>query len=129
MRITTRCWCSAATWCGAARWWRGSARPAMSPSRSSISRCARARKRSTPRACSATPPRRAPSDLALRLGLADQVLDELPGDAARAVAARHRPFDGAGMQRVAGERQAEMIGIALDHAEERVLVAGMEAEP
>src|SRR5258708_29960593 len=65
----------------------------------------------------------------LRLRLADQILDELPGDAAGAVTSGHRPFDRPRMQLLARQGEVEMIGIEVDHAEEGVLVAGMEAQP
>ena len=58
-----------------------------------------------------------------------EVLHELPGHSARAGAPGHAPLDGFGVQGLALHGEAEMVGIAFDHGEERRLVAGMEAEP
>src|SRR5882724_5530372 len=54
--------------------------------------------------------------------LARHFLDELPGNAARACATRHRPFDRLLTQ--AFDRHAELVevGVAFDHREEGVLV-------
>src|SRR5882757_4685840 len=56
-------------------------------------------------------------------------LDELPGDAARARAARYRPLDRLLAQAL--DRHAQLIigGVAFDHGEERVLVGIVEAQP
>jgi hypothetical protein len=56
-----------------------------------------------------------------------QVLDELPGDAAGAAAARDRPFDRRRASSASIGRPKR--GIALDHGEEGVLVAIVEADP
>src|SRR5260370_30123573 len=70
-----------------------------------------------------------PSLLQFLAELARDFLDELPGDAARARAARHRPLDRLLAQ--AFDRHAELVvgRVAFDHGEERVLVGIVEAQP
>src|SRR5882757_3178471 len=70
-----------------------------------------------------------PSLLQFLAELACHFLDELPGDAARTRAARHRPLDRLLVQAL--DRHAELIisGVAFDHGEERVLVGIVEAQP
>src|SRR4051812_41045286 len=58
-----------------------------------------------------------------------KLLHELPGDAARARAARRRPFKGLAFQRVIVDLDAEMAAIAPHHGEIFVLAAAVEAEP
>src|SRR5689334_22558228 len=58
-----------------------------------------------------------------------KILHELPGDAAGARAARGRPFERVMAQRLGVGRNAEMRHVALDHGEELVLAAAVEAEP
>src|SRR3546814_18264460 len=58
-----------------------------------------------------------------------QVLDELPGDASGAGAAGDLPLARLGEQLVARNVDAVCLGVALDHREEGVLVAAVEAEP
>ena len=58
-----------------------------------------------------------------------QVLDELPGDAARSRSPGHRPFFGLGVK--VGDRDVEAVvaGVSLDDLEERRLVADVEPQP
>src|ERR1700724_1900465 len=58
-----------------------------------------------------------------------EVLHVLPGDPSRARAARGRPFERLGMQPLAREWNAEVGDIAVDHRQELVLAAAVEAEP
>src|ERR1700733_8433186 len=73
-------------------------------------------------------PARPMSQLALPQ-LPSQVLDELPGDAARTAAARYRPLHRLRAQCVGADGKLHGRGVALDHREERVLIAIMEPEP
>src|SRR5262245_6893111 len=100
----------------------------MSRSRSSISSCARAPRRSIRPPISRHP---APSfSLLERLAeLAGEIQDKLPGDAARASAARHRPFVRRCAKLLVRHLQPEATGIAFDDREIGVLVAVVEAEP
>src|SRR5690606_12028501 len=61
--------------------------------------------------------------------VAGDVLNELPGDAAAAGAAGGGPFDGHGAGFLHGDRQVEVVDVTLDHFEEIVLRAGVEADP
>src|SRR5260370_4633947 len=70
-----------------------------------------------------------PSLLQFLAELARHFLDELPGDAARARAARHRPLDRLLAQALDRDAQLVMGRIAFDHGEERVLVGIVEAQP
>src|SRR5476651_130403 len=56
-------------------------------------------------------------------------LDELPGDAARARAARDRPLDGALAQLLGRHAELVVLGVGFDHGEEGVLVGVVEAQP
>src|SRR5450631_1924202 len=58
-----------------------------------------------------------------------QFLSELPGDAARARAARGRPLQRLALKLVVGELDAEMAAIALHHRQIFVLAAAVKAEP
>src|SRR3954449_13341297 len=58
-----------------------------------------------------------------------QILNVLPRRAARARAARGRPLERLGPDRVAVAAQAEMVGVAEHHLQELVLAALVEAEP
>ena len=58
-----------------------------------------------------------------------EILDVLPGDAARARAARDRPFAGLGAELLRRMVEPVALGIAVDHREVGLLVAGVEAEP
>src|SRR5512147_741852 len=58
-----------------------------------------------------------------------QILDELPGDAAGAGAARHRPFVGLGAQLGPLDLDADRIDIAFDDREIGVLVAIVKPNP
>ena len=60
---------------------------------------------------------------------ARQVLDELPGDAARAGAPRDGPFARLGTQGGPVHLEPEGLGVALDDGEIGLLVANVEAEP
>src|SRR5262249_21431338 len=56
-------------------------------------------------------------------------LYELPGDTARARAARRRPFQRLALQRFVVDLDAEMAAITAHHREVFVLAATVEAEP
>lgn len=58
-----------------------------------------------------------------------QVLDELPGNTARARAPGHRPFIGLAGEVDGGLVDAKVLSVALDDGEEGFLVAVVEAEP
>src|SRR5579871_2007800 len=58
-----------------------------------------------------------------------QLLGELPGDAARARAARGRPFQRLPLQIIFCELDAEMRAIASDHRQILILATAVEAEP
>src|SRR6185312_13662047 len=60
---------------------------------------------------------------------AGEILDELPGDAAGARAARRRPFQRVAMQIVGLGLDAVMADVAVDHRQIFVLAAAVEAEP
>gem|GEM_PF-2592873 len=59
----------------------------------------------------------------------ERVLDELPGRAAGAGAARGRPFERLGTQTLRLVVEAEMRSVAVDHVEILVLAALVEAKP
>ena len=79
------------------------------------------------------PRRRARALAALRLErLAEppgEILDELPGRAPGARAARRRPFERFGFELARRRLEAEMPGVTVDHGEVIVLAAMVEAEP
>src|SRR5664279_1219439 len=58
-----------------------------------------------------------------------EVLRELPSGAARARAARRRPFQGVALDLLARRLQGEVIRIAEHHFQVFVLAAAMKAEP
>src|SRR5579872_1575242 len=58
-----------------------------------------------------------------------QILNELPSGAARARAARRRPFERVSFEATGRRVEAKMLGVAMDHGEVIVLAAMMEAEP
>src|SRR3984893_13289855 len=58
-----------------------------------------------------------------------QFLRQLQSDAARARAARGRPFQRLALELVFGELDAEMAAIAFHHGEVFVLAAAVKAEP
>src|SRR5579859_3424887 len=111
--------------------------PAGLASRSCISSCAAARSRSIPRSFSilraARPPgrrsRRGKRLIQLLPQPSGQILDVLPGDAARARAAGDRPLIGLGLEPVLGDLQPVMRGIAADDGVIGVLIDVVEAEP
>src|SRR5665647_1579781 len=58
-----------------------------------------------------------------------QFLGALPGDAARARAARGRPFQRYALELFFGDLDAEMAAIALRHRKILILAAAVKAEP
>src|SRR3984885_13527486 len=60
---------------------------------------------------------------------AGEILNELPGRAAGARAARRRPFERLAFKLSGWRVEAEVLGVAMDHGEVIVLAAMMEAEP
>src|SRR5687768_8680145 len=60
---------------------------------------------------------------------AGEILDELPGDAARTRAAGHLPLDCLAPQLFGLDRQFEGLGIAFDDREESVLIAIVKTDP
>src|SRR3954447_20500503 len=99
-------------------------RPAMSPRRNCILRSARARRQSIRQNTSA-----APDFLDRDAEPSRQILDELPGDTARARAARRRPFERVVMQALVLRRNLVMLHIGIDHRQIFVLAAAMKSEP
>src|SRR6201984_3477723 len=73
--------------------------------------------------------RLAPSVLELHPEAAGEILHILPGDAPRARAAGGRPFERLRMRLLAWMRDAVMGDVAVDHFQEFILAAAVEAEP
>src|SRR6202789_1172302 len=62
-------------------------------------------------------------------GPAGEILNELPGRAAGARAARRRPFERLAFKLSGWRVEAEVLGVAMDHGEGIVLAAMMEPKP